>query len=738
MRFVQTKSFFLSTVILVMCLLIVGFYAKNKNNEFVEAQNMITHTNDVIKHALIISQKMTSLISLQRAYLLTSEDNFLADYNESKGLLSEAINSLKVKISDNSAQSVRVENIRENFINLGQYLDGKIEDERADIDDNDAIQVLKENILGSINDILNEEYFLLRQRIDAMQGIQSRLLLGIFAGFLMTGIVIIGLNYYAYSARKFGNISVDRLNYAMLAAKEGVFDWDIKTNKIYCSDYFTEMIGYEINALGNRSENFIDIIHPDDVDGLKSYLNDFIHDNISGYSTEFRMMHKNGKPIWVSSKACAIRDKDGIAVRIIGTHRDITVQKNIEKDLKKDVEEAEQSAVAKSEFLAHMSHEIRTPLTAITGIAEILGKNSLNFNERQRELISTLSTSTKSLKELVTDILDFSKIEKGEIEFDNNYFPMIELTNEVISMMSVVANEKNISFKIIDDEIHDIQYLGDKARIRQILINLIGNAIKFTKEGMVTVLIKVEKHDEIDKLRFYIQDTGIGIEKTALDTIFEEFRQEDNSVSRQYGGTGLGLPISKNLAILMGGNITVESTKNLGSTFTFSLPLKDRIELYNSQLSPKIDQQITEKLSNTIRDEQTALVVEDYEGNLVILSYMMEEIGLPFDIARNGQEAVDMWTSKHYDIVLMDVQMPIKDGLTATSEIRTIEKENGFNETPIIGMTAHALVQDKNKCIDAGMTDYLSKPIDSHKFKQKILDHIQKDNVVRIKRDGKA
>lgn len=531
-------------------------------------------------------------------------------------------------------------------------------------------------------------------------------------------------------------LSEDRLQYALGASGEGIFDWDIKSGKIFYSKNFVEMLGYQQSNFGNDIHAFETRIHPDDISATKDEIEKFINNNLSEYSVEFKMVHKQGHDVWINSRADAIRNNEGIAKRIIGTHRDITGQKMIEESLKDDVVEAEQTAEIKSDFLAHMSHEIRTPLTAITGITEILEKNADEFAPRQKELISTLSTSTKSLKELVTDILDFSKIEKGEIDFEEQYFPVIDLTNEVISIMSVSANEKNIGFKVIDDDARDIQYFGDKARMRQILINLIGNAIKFTNDGMVTVLIKKEIIQNVDVLNFYIQDTGIGVESDAITTIFEEFQQGDSSVSRKYGGTGLGLPISKNLAVLMGGDITVESTKGLGSTFTLSLPMKDRIQDYNQNIDPALKQKVTDRLSATIRDEQTALIVEDYQGNVVILSYLMEEIGLPFDIAKNGEEAIRMWSEKHYDIVLMDVQMPVMDGLTATSKIRDIEKENGFNATPIIGMTAHALIEDKDKCIDAGMTDYISKPIDSVKLKEKILNHIQKDNVVRMKKNG--
>jgi CheY-like chemotaxis protein len=235
-------------------------------------------------------------------------------------------------------------------------------------------------------------------------------------------------------------------------------------------------------------------------------------------------------------------------------------------------------------------------------------------------------------------------------------------------------------------------------------------------------------------IKFTVHDTGIGIAPEMLEIIFNEFQQGNSSVSRKYGGTGLGLSISMHLSKLMGGNIVVKSTPNLRSTFILSLPLTQREKINGEDISNDLKQKIADRLSTLISDERKALIVDDYAGNLVILGYMVEEIGLLYDVAHNGQEAIDMWRTNHYDIILIDVQMPIKDGLTAVEEIRSLEKLNNLVKTPIIGMTAHALVQDKNKCIQAGMDDYISKPIDSIVLKQKILHHIQKDGRDRRKK----
>lgn len=734
MDFFKTRSFVISAAVVLVSLVFISGYTIDKKAEFVAAQKLITHSNSVISQTLLVSQKMTALISRQRGYLLTNDDDFLREYVVGKEDIAKRLDLLSAKITDNESQVVRVQQIKDLSDDLIERLDSRVQGLPLKYVDEEYVQDIEGKLLEVAKSVLNEEYELLRLRVSRMESIQTSLLMGVFAGFVVTGFFLSFLNYHLFLSRRQGSTNADRLRFALSASAEGIYDWDLATNKIYYSNHFLEMLGYDHEGFGDDIESSLNRIHPDDVEMVNEAVDLFLKDLLSEYSIEFRMFHKMGHVVWVNSRAQIMRDKNNKPIRMIGTHRDISDQKMIEETLKGNIADAEYSSEAKSGFLAHMSHEIRTPLTAISGIAEILYNNMDNFNQRQKDLISTLLTSTKSLKELVTDILDFSKIEKGEIEFDDQYFPLTELISEVISMMAVPANEKSISFRVTDDDVKNIEYFGDKARMRQILVNLIGNAIKFTDEGTVSLLVKKETVKDIDVLNFYIQDTGIGINNDALENIFEEFRQGDNSVSRKYGGTGLGLPISRNLATLMGGDIRVESTEGLGSVFILSLPMKDRTQVYNKSVDPQLKQKINDRLSSAIRDEQTALIVEDYEGNIVILSYLMEEIGLPFDIAKNGQAAIDKWREKHYDIVLMDVQMPVMDGLTATREIRKIEKENGFNPTPIIGMTAHALVQDKNKCIDAGMTDYLSKPIDSIQLKQKILNHIQKDNIVRIKK----
>lgn len=522
-------------------------------------------------------------------------------------------------------------------------------------------------------------------------------------------------------------LNEDRLKFAMKTSNEGIYDWDLKTNKIYFSPQYTQMLGYGFEEFGQSLEAVVQHVHKDDLDVVLSTVKQYLNDEIPEFSIEFRMYHKNKSIIWVNSRGEVVKNYKNEPVRLIGVHRDITNQKNIEENLVETIGEVEQKSEAKASFLAHMSHEIRTPLTAITGIAEILQKQSSDFNEKQQTLIKTLSSSSQSLKELINDILDFSKIDKGDIEITSQYFSVFELVAEITSIMSAQAQEKNIQFNVVDDAVENLEYLGDKARIRQILLNLVGNALKFTENGKVTFLAETNIVDQIETLDFIVQDTGIGIHDDVIDSIFNEFQQADRFVSKKYGGTGLGLPISRKLATLMGGTISVSSKYGMGSTFTLSLPLVDRQKQILDK-DPNTGLKISQRLSSAIRKEHRALIVDDYDGNIIILTFLMDEIGLKYDVASNGVEAVEVWKSNHYDLVLMDVKMPVMDGLAATKSIRQYEDKNQFEQTPIIGMTAHALVEDQQKCIDAGMTDYISKPIDSIKLQEKIYHYLYNKN----------
>ncbi|ACV64490.1 histidine kinase [Desulfofarcimen acetoxidans DSM 771] len=375
---------------------------------------------------------------------------------------------------------------------------------------------------------------------------------------------------------------------------------------------------------------------------------------------------------------------------------------------------AEAANIAKSAFLANMSHEIRTPMNAIIGMADLLWETSLT--KEQREYVGIFRTAGQNLLNLINDILDLSKVEAGHLKLEQQDFNIKKLVEKTVEFMSVQANIKflSLSYQIKPDVPGFV--VGDQNRLQQILVNLLGNAIKFTEKGEVILIIeKLSMQEENVFLKFSVSDTGIGIEKEKSEIIFESFTQADASTTSKFGGTGLGLTICKRLVEAMGGHIGVESEIEQGSTFFFSIQLKIGKEPALENGERDLQQQFTEDRSDLSLHSRglrrRILLVDDSGDNRMLIMAYLKRTCYEIDIAENGQLAVEKFRAGKYDLVLMDMQMPVMDGYTATSIIRENEKANNLTRTPIIALTAYALKEDVLKSYDAGCTDHLTKPI---------------------------
>jgi len=422
---------------------------------------------------------------------------------------------------------------------------------------------------------------------------------------------------------------------------------------------------------------------------------------------EVPVINKDRENKWWLISGAPRYDDNGILVGSIGIHLDITAQKKLEIDLTTARDAAQASTKAKETFLANMSHEIRTPMNAILGMANQLNKTELNAN--QKFFLNTIQSSADNLLIIINDVLDLSKIDSGKLSIENIGFEPSKVIGHVMQVMQHRAEEKGLKFtnSFFDDGISPI-LLGDPYRLSQVLLNLVSNAIKFTNSGSIDVSCKVlADYPEKQLLQATVSDTGIGMDKVFIEKIFDKFSQEDDSVSRKYGGTGLGMSISKEFVELMGGKISVASTKNEGTSVSFILAMK-------KGTGKDLPQKDTIETNTDILEGKNILVTDDNEINRLIASTILKNFGAKILEATNGMEAIEMIKSNTIDIILMDIQMPVMDGINATEFIR----EHVSKTIPIIALTAFALKGDNQKCFDAGMNDYLSKPFEESQLLQ--------------------
>jgi PAS domain S-box-containing protein len=656
--------------------------------------------------------------------------------------------------------------------------------------------------------------------------------------------------------------SREQFELAVNGSNDGIWDWDLRTNTLYLSRKWKEQLGYRDDELDNVYSTFETLLHPEDKQRVSDYIEQYLSSSVQRYSIEFRMRHKDGSYRWILARGEAVRNDAGAPVRMAGSHTDMTDHKKAQKRLEEFAQQMEVNNIAldqalsqaqaatqaKSEFLANMSHEIRTPMNGVIGMTGLLLGTDLTGE--QRHYAEVIRSSGESLLGLINDILDFSKIEAGKLDLEILDFDLLDLVDEFSDAMAVRAQEKGLELLCFVDTDVPVALRGDPGRLRQVLNNLAGNAIKFTAAGEVTVKVTLgEERDDDCLLCFSVRDTGIGIPEEKHAVLFEKFSQADYSTTRNYGGTGLGLSISKQLVEMMGGEIGVNSREGHGAEFWFTILMGKQERCAQDMPSPAplhgvralvVDDNVTNceilsinmaawgmrpfevqdapqalgalyrgleendpyhmavidmqmpgmdglALGRAIRADprlagvamvmltsmgahgdaklfqeagfrayalkpirrrdllnilqrvlsdaatednpqiitrQSAreqalplhrtgriLIAEDNITNQQVAVGILTKLGMRADAVANGVEALQALRSIPYDMVLMDVQMPVMDGFEATRQVRSAHSEALDPAIPIIAMTAHAMHGYREHCLEIGMNDYVTKPI---------------------------
>jgi PAS domain S-box-containing protein len=481
-----------------------------------------------------------------------------------------------------------------------------------------------------------------------------------------------------------------------------IFIVDFKGAILYHNDSVEEILGHKPGSLVGK--NFFEFIHPDT---LPTFRKSFTESTHKPYieRVEFQFQCKPGTYKYLEFNSINLKQKEGIEGLILDC-RDITERKS-------DAAELLRAQKAKEQFLANISHEIRTPINGIAGMAELLSQNPTP--EEQSTYLNAIRSAADNLKVIINDILDLASIESGKLKFEHIGFSIKDLLSSLIDSFSMQAKEKRVDLKLDIEGEADTILIGDPVRLNQIIINLLSNAIKFTHSGTIHVSCGVErKHGRNYDVRFEVADTGIGIPQDKLNTIFESFSQADESVTRKYGGTGLGLTIVRQLVELQHGHIAVDSKEGKGSRFTVVIPY------LVGNTKDIVDTSRQWNIHRSLRG-LNVLLVEDNDINRLYANSILKTWECNIDMAENGYVAVEKVKNRSFDIVLMDIQMPVMDGFEATKTIRM--SEGAGNNVPIIALTANATRKDIEKCLALGMNDCIPKPFTPEDLFRALVKH---------------
>lgn len=718
-------------VIGLLITVIIGINARQTIHRLVEMNNWVVHTYKVLSKAQRIESLLTNMDNDLRGYLLSNNSYFRSDFERTSREMGEELKGAQELMCDNPDQTKRVQLLirlyREKVSRSQSLLKaGMVQPGMPRLDSLDLYLALSSNFHQVVKATVSDENRLLETRMAESKRSASYALISNLVGATAALVMILWAIYVLYRSLRKSTLLNQRLTYSEQQTKkllEAVPVPIVIVNhqgKFYyanqAASHLVENINeydpYDDEVSSNRFFRFPDGV-PYPREQRPTYR------ALQGEATQVDdiELRTNGKRFHLLSSSSPVYDASGNLQYVITSSIDISDRVQSQQRLQEARIMAEKAAKLKEDFLANMSHEIRTPLNAMLGFSELL--ETTNLDADQQEFLRLIRTAGKNLLTIVNDILDISKIEAGMIQLESIPFSIQMLTASIKAMCQGAATDKGLQLIVEVDPNLPTVFMGDPTRLTQILLNLINNAIKFTKQGSVTLLIEQgeRKTSASIPVRFIVQDTGIGMAREALPTIFERFQQADKFTTRYYGGTGLGLNIVKSLTELQKGSVSVESTLGKGSRFTVEIPYvlaKEQINFNQPHiLTPRSSQRVVR-----------VLVVEDNLMNQKLVLQVLKHLGYQGQVADDGRKAIDILQKDTFDIILMDLQMPVMDGYETTRYIRS-----KINTTvPIIAMTAHALPSEKEECLKAGMNDFLSKPFQIEELQLLIRPFLPTEN----------
>jgi PAS domain S-box-containing protein len=504
--------------------------------------------------------------------------------------------------------------------------------------------------------------------------------------------------------------SEQRWQLALAGTNDGMWDWDMRSGEVFLSDRWKRMLGYEPEELESTEHTWRQLMHPEDLAAVQKRLEEHMAGQSESYAAEFRIRAKSGEYLWILARGRALFDENGKAIRITGSHTDMTTRKQAESALRLAQHRAEAANRAKSNFFANVSHELRTPLNAVIGLTDLLRLSTLSAE--QEEQVKTMRSSSQLLLSIINNVLDFSKMEAGQLVLENRTFSLRGAIEESVQLQVPQARQLGLALRWhVNPRLAD-RVKGDKTYLQQILLNLLSNAVKFTPVGEVSLEVEPEGEGDGSVICISVRDTGLGISQEAQSRLFTDFYQGDATSTRKFGGCGLGLAICRRLVTLMGASIEVESEIGKGSVFRLRVPLPEAQEEAELTAPGVPDEAVS--TSRPLR----VLLAEDNKVNQKVAAALLKRLNCEVAIANDGREAVEVFTRGPVDLIFMDCHMPELDGFEATRQIRSLEAAGA--SVPIVALTADVFESGKERCLSAGMNDYLSKPIELIRLREVI------------------